>query len=78
MNTHIEILIRLSVYVLTRFQAGHRLSADEKRTILSGLYKLTLHFFSGYINDDDELGTSWMEVHAHNNLCLSDKAHIEN
>ena len=74
-NPHLEILIRFLFYVVSRFQAGHRLSPDEKSDILVGLYKLGVHFFSRYTND--KLGTQWMEVPARDNLCLSDKPHTK-
>ena len=69
---HLEILIRILVYVMLRFKSGHRLSRKEKSDLLSGLYKLSVHFFSGYTND--KLGTSWMEISTHDNLCISDQA----
>ena len=76
MNTHIEILIRLIVYVFTRFQMGQRFTPKEKQELLSGLYKLSVDFFSKYMLND-ELGSKWMEISTRDNICISDETYIE-
>lgn len=78
MNTHIEILIRLIVYVFTRFQMGQRFTPHEKQELLSGLYKLSVDFFSKYmLNETSELGSKWVEISSHNNFCISDSPYTE-
>ena len=76
MNTHIEILIRLIVYVFTRFQMGQRFTPKEKQELLSGLYKLSVDFFSKYMLND-ELGSKWMEISTRDNICISNETYIE-
>jgi hypothetical protein len=75
-NTHIQVLIRLMVYLFTRIQAGQKLTFQEKNDILVGLSKLAVDFFSTYITND-ELGKERMEVSPHNNLCLSRTPYVE-
>ena len=76
MNTHIEILIRLIVYVFTRYQMGQRLTPKEKHELISGLYKLSVDFFSKYMLND-ELGSKWMEISTRDNICISNETYIE-
>ena len=76
MNTHIEILLRLIVYVFTRFQLGQRFTPKEKQDLLSGLYKLSVDFFSKYMLND-ELGSKWMEISTRDNICISNETYIE-
>ena len=79
MNTHIEILLRLIGYVFTRFQLGQRFTPKEKQDLLSGLYKLSVDFFSKYmLNETSELGSKWMEISSHDNFCISDSPYTEN
>ena len=79
MNTHIEILIRLIIYVFTRFQMGQRFTTNEKQELLSGLYKLSVDFFSRYmLNETSELGSKWMEISSRDNFCISDSPYTEN
>jgi hypothetical protein len=75
-NTHIQVLIRLMVYLFTRIQAGQKLTFQEKNDILVGLSKLAVDFFSTYITND-ELGKERMEVSPRNNLCLSRTPYVE-
>lgn len=78
MNTHIEILLRLIIYVFTRFQLGQRMTPKEKQDLLSGLYKLSVDFFSKYmLNETSELGAKWMEISSHDNLCISDEPYLD-
>ena len=77
MNTHIEILIRLIVYVFTRFQMGQRFTPCEKQELLSGLYKLSVDFLSRYMLND-ELGSKRVEISSRNNFCISDSPYTEN
>ena len=75
---HLHILIRLVIYVLSKFKSGKRFSIDEKSKLLSGLYTLGVDFFSRCIPDDEnKLGTSWLAVSAHDNLCLPEKPYNE-
>jgi hypothetical protein len=79
---HLHILIKLVIYVLSKFKSGKRFSVDEKSKLLSGLYTLGFDFFSRCIPDDDDdeenkLGASWLAVSAHDNLCLPEKPHNE-
>jgi hypothetical protein len=76
MNTHIEILLRLIIYVFARFQLGQRFTSREKHELLSGLYKLSVDFFSKYMLND-ELGSKWVEISTHDNICISDETYIE-
>ena len=76
MNTHIEILLRLIVYVFTRYQMGQRLTPKEKHELISGLYKLSVDFFSKYMLND-ELGSKWMEISTRDNICISNETYIE-
>jgi len=69
-STHIQVLIRLIVYIFTRIQSGQKLTFQEKNDILIGLSKLAVDFFSKYISND-ELGSERMEVPPHNNICIS-------
>ena len=77
MNTHIEILLRLIIYVFTRFQLGQRMTPREKQDLLSGLYKLSVDFFSRYMLND-ELGSKWVEISSRDNFCISDSPYTEN
>ena len=78
MNTHLEILIRLFIHVLAKFKSGKKFSIDEKSQLLYGLYTLGVDFFSkSILNERSELGTSWLEISTHDNLCLSDKPYTE-
>ena len=77
MNTHIEILIRLIVYVFTRFQMGQRFTTREKQELLLGLYKLSVDFFSKYMLND-ELGSKRVEISSRDNFCISDSPYTEN
>jgi len=69
-TTHVQVLLRLMMYLFTRIQSGQKLTFQEKNEILVGLSKLAVDFFSKYITND-ELGSERMEVPPRNNLCLS-------
>jgi hypothetical protein len=69
-TTHIQVLLRLIVYLFTRIQSGQKLTFQEKNDILVGLSKLAVDFFSKYITND-ELGSERVEVPPRNNLCIS-------
>jgi len=78
MNTHLEILIRLFIHVLAKFKSGRKFTFDEKYQLLGGLYNLGVDFFSkSILNETNQLGSSWMEISTHNNICLSDKPYNE-
>lgn len=78
MNHHFEILIKLLIYVLSKFKTGKRFSISEKSHLLSGLYTLGVDFFSQYIpNETRELGTSRVEISTLDNLCISEKPYTE-
>ena len=76
MNTHVQVLIRLMMYIFTRIQLGQKLSCNEKNEILVGLSKLAVDFFSKYISDD-ELGAERVEVSPRNHLCLPSQTIFE-
>ena len=59
-----------------RLQNGQRLTINEKQDILVGLSKLAVDFFSKYITND-EMGSEWVEVSTHNNICLSSEPYFE-
>ena len=67
--THIEILIRLLVYVFCRYQTGYRMSPREKQDVLQGMYSLFVDFFSTYISND-KLGPTRLEISSRDNLCV--------
>ena len=78
MNTHLEILIRLFIYVLAKFKSGKKFSIDEKYQLLGGLYTLGVDFFSkSILNDEKKLGSSWVAISTYDNLCLPEKPYNE-
>ena len=77
MNTHLEILIRLFIHVLAKFKTGKKFSIDEKYQLLGGLYNLGVDFFSKSILNENKLGSSWMAISTHDNLCLPGEPYNE-
>ena len=73
--THIQVLLRLMVYLFTRLQAGQKLTFREKNDILVGISKLVVDFFSKYITND-QLGSEWMEVPTRDNIRISRTSYI--
>ena len=56
---------------------GQRFTPREKQELLSGLYKLSVDFFSRYMLND-KLGSKWVEISSRDNFCISDSPYTEN
>ena len=73
---YVQVLLRLFMYVMQRYQSGDRFSKQEKVELLDGLSKLCTQFFSTYISDV-ELGATRMEISARGDVCVPTKPRLE-
>lgn len=73
---YIQVLLRIFVYVIQRYQSGDKLSKKEKKVLLAGLCTLCTQFFSTYISNV-QLGETWLEISARDNLCVSATPRLE-
>ena len=73
---YVQVLLRLFVYVMQRYQSGDKFSKQEKVELLGGLSKLCTQFFSTYISDV-KLGQTRMEISTRGNLCVPEQPRLE-
>jgi hypothetical protein len=73
---YIQVVLKVFVAVMQRYQSGYRFSTQEKIELLDGLSRLCTQFFSTYMVNV-QLGETRMEISARDNVCLSKQPGLE-
>ena len=75
---HLQILLKMFLYILSRVQLGQKLSPDEKMQILNGMYWLAMDFFSRLlVNDSGKMGSPDVEISPCSNFYISEKPYTD-